>query len=349
MAETRISSSAKKVEGEKEAAQREKVAATKAKAEADRKAASEKAAENREKARIAAERKAAAEREKKEAEEKAKAEAAAAAKRRSDTEDALKIGAAVVGAVATQAVSKSAKAGKGGIKNIIIIILVVAVIALLAIIFVPKYLSAGSEPTVIPEGEVLSEGIEEVVAPKRIEFTDAILGEAREKQELVVWEQDVQVDSQVTTALANLDIFRKTKVIHSYGTGVYTVNMAAITDAAIEVDDEACVVTVMIPRTCLQYITKDLEKTTFEETDRSILTIGDLTLTQEQQLALERSIEEAMRAELVNPECFADADESALAQVYETFQPLIAAVSDAYTLEIVFDGTTANEDLTKTA
>jgi len=185
---------------------------------------------------------------------------------------------------------------------------------------------------------------DQVMTTTTIDWNDAILKEARQEQELVVWEQDVQVDTQVSSELASLAIFRKTKVVHSYGTGVYAVDLSQITDDSITVDDSARTVTIAIPRTHLRYITKDLDKTEFEDTDHAILAFGDLKLTQEQQSVLERSIEDAMRTELTTDDEYAQADDAALLMVYDTYQPVIARLSDQYTLDIVFADGSSNAD-----
>ena len=45
-----------------------------------------------------------------------------------------------------------------------------------------------------------------------LDFANAILGESREKKELIVMEQDVEVTSQITQDLLNISLFSKQKV-----------------------------------------------------------------------------------------------------------------------------------------
>ena len=61
-----------------------------------------------------------------------------------------------------------------------------------------------------------------------------------------------------------------------------------------------------------------------------------MKLTQEQQNLLERSIEDAMRAELASDACFEDADNAALLVVYDVYQPLVGQIDNTYTLEVRF-------------
>ena len=169
----------------------------------------------------------------------------------------------------------------------------------------------------------------------RIDFTNAILGEAREEQELIVMEQDVQVDSEISNALANISLFKKTKVIHSKGTGQYTVDMSKISEDTIAVDMDAHTVTVTVPHTVLHAIVVDAAQTTFEETEHAIFGFGDIKLTQEQNQLLEESIQDAMRAELDTPELYAKADEIGCLQIAEIFQPLITAVAEEFVVQVV--------------
>lgn len=333
--EINISSIGNRVSGDKAAEQEKKLQAIKEKKSADQTAAAEADAAKQEAERIAKEKK---EAERKAAEEaKAKAAEEEAEARRETLEKlggaALAVGGAVVGSAA-----KSAKDGglKSGGKTLFFGIAAIAIIALLLFLAWPRL-----SPILFPEPEVETQVAAElsedaVLVNVTAEMGDAILGEARQKQELVVWEQDVQVESKITKALANIPVFSKTKTIRSFGTGVFTVNMGKIDEEAIAVDEKARTVVISIPHAQLQYITKDLEKTEFEDTQHAVLGFGDVKLTQEQQNLLEQSIEDAMRAELESEECLADADEAALLVVYDVYQPLISQVDNTYTLEVQF-------------
>ena len=319
-----ISSSSSRIEGDKAKEQAARLAEIEARQAADRQAADAVQAEKEAAAAAAAE----AERIKR---EEAAAQLAAAAKAANENAEKLGAAAAAVGGVVAAAAAAGAVKKK---KSPIIPIIIIAIIAVLAFLAWPQ-ISAMLFPQ--PETHTITQVSENTVMNNTTaEFTDTILGEARQKQELVVWEQDVQVDSEITQSLANLEIFSKTKLIRSFGTGVYTVDMGKVDENAVAVDTAARTVTLTIPRTKLQYITKDLEKTEFEDTQHAWLGFGDVKLTQEQQNLLERSIEDSMRAQLEDPACFADADRAALLVVYDVYQPLITKIDNAYTLKVVF-------------
>lgn len=324
-----IKSEGKRVKGEKSAEQDARLKAIEEKKAADRKAAAQAGKAKQEAAQAAEEEKAKAL-----AEEQAKAEEAEKAKR----EALEKLGATALaaGGAVVDSAAKSAKKGelKVSPKTAFFAIAAVVIVALLLFIAWPR-LSAMLVPQ--PETHTAVELSESaVMGNTSAEIGNAILGEARQKQELVVWEQDVQVDSEISQALANLAIFAKTKSVRSFGTGVYTVDMGKLDESSIDVSEQAHTVTISIPHAQLQYITKDLEKTEFEDTQHAILGFGDVKLTQEQQNLLEQSIEDAMRVELESDQCFADADKAALLVVYDVYQPLITQIDDTYTLEVKF-------------
>lgn len=174
---------------------------------------------------------------------------------------------------------------------------------------------------------------------------NAILGEAKQKKSLVVYEQEVQIDTEISSALLNLGIFEKTKVIHTFGTGVYTVDMSKITSDSIKLDTASKTVTLSIPRTALNYIEIDHSKTTFEDTQHAFLGFGEIKMTQEQQGIVDKSIQDSMRAKLTSSDSFANADEAALLEVYDVYQPLVEKLSPDLFLNVVFADGSTNEDL----
>jgi hypothetical protein len=215
-----------------------------------------------------------------------------------------------------------------------LILVVVLVIALLiAYAKLKDYLTGGITITV-PES--LSDLMpDETMGYSRFDFSNAILGESREKSEFVVLEQDVSVTSRVSQALANLALFEKSQLIRSYGTGVYSVDLSKLTEDDVALDNEQKTVTVTIPHAALSYLTVDVDKTEYEETQKAIFAFGEIKLTNEQMGLLEQSIQDAMRAELETADMLAKADASAITQVQKLFLPLVQAVAADYTVVIL--------------
>lgn len=177
---------------------------------------------------------------------------------------------------------------------------------------------------------------DETMGYNKIDFSNAVLGESREKSDFVVLEQDVTVTSRVSQALANLALFEKSQIIRSYGTGVYSVDLSTLTEQDVAVDESLTTVTISIPHAALAYITVDLEKTEYEETEKALFAFGEIKLTSEQTNILEQSIDDAMRVQLTSDEMLQKADAHAISQTQQLFEPVIQAVAPEYVVVINF-------------
>ena len=175
---------------------------------------------------------------------------------------------------------------------------------------------------------------DETMGYSKFDFSDAILGESRKKSDFVVLEQDITVSTRVSQALANLALFEKSQVIRSYGTGVYTVNLAALSLDDIALDSNLEQITITIPHAALSYVTVDVEKTEFEETKKALFAFGDIKLTNEQLNLLEQNIQEAMTEQLSTTDMLAKADSHAISQVQQLFDPIVRSVAEDYTVKI---------------
>ena len=177
---------------------------------------------------------------------------------------------------------------------------------------------------------------DEQMGYNKIDFSNAILGESRTKSDFVVLEQDVTVSTRVSQALANLALFEKSQVIRSYGTGVYVVDLSALSENDIAVDEALTSVTIHIPHAKLSYVTVDLDKTEYDETQKAIFAFGEIKLTSEQTNILEQNIEDAMREQLTTQEMQDKADAHALSQVRSLFEPIVQSVAPNFIVNIEF-------------
>ncbi len=226
------------------------------------------------------------------------------------------------------------------IRRIVLFVLFCAVLVA-ALFFFPRIRAALTPEISISVPDSLSELMpDDTMGYSSIDFSNAILGESRAKSDFVALEQDVTVVSRVSQALANLQLFEKSQVIRSYGTGVYTVDLSGITESDIAVDSELQVVTVTIPHATLAYVEVDVEKTEFEDTNKAIFAFGEIKLTTEQQNLLEQSVGDAMREELSTDEMLEKADEHALSGTRELFEPLVQAVAPEYIVKVIMPETT---------
>ena len=177
---------------------------------------------------------------------------------------------------------------------------------------------------------------DEQMGYNKIDFSNAILGESREKSDFVVLEQDVVVSTRVSQALANLALFEKSQVIRSFGTGVFTVDLSKLSADDIAFDPKLNLVTITIPHAALSYVTVDVEKTEFEETKKALFAFGEIKLTSEQQNILEQEIQKAMQELLETSDMLAKADTAALSQVLHLLEPVVKTLDPEVILNVAF-------------
>ncbi len=214
---------------------------------------------------------------------------------------------------------------------------VLAAILIAALVFLPKIKSLFSPDISIGVPDSLSGLLpDETMGYSKIDFSNAILGESRTKSDFVVLEQDVTVTTRVSQALANLALFEKSQLIRSFGTGVFTVDLSRLRAEDIALDEQLSLVTIAIPHAALAYVTVDVERTEFEETQKALFAFGEIKLTNEQLNLLEQTIQGAMTEQLGSAEMLAKADIRALEQVQKLFEPIVRAVADEIAVTIVF-------------
>ncbi len=171
---------------------------------------------------------------------------------------------------------------------------------------------------------------------KEIQIKNVVLGEARQRKELLVLERDIQVESVWESTWGGLEIFKKAKKIISFGTGYFNIDLGGIADGNIKVDHEKKVVTILVPHSKLNSISIDEGKTQYEDTQKGLLSFGELKLTLEQQGLLKKSVEDSMRVELLKPEMLTQADSVGKLMVGEIYQPLVSAISAEYYVDVDF-------------
>lgn len=168
------------------------------------------------------------------------------------------------------------------------------------------------------------------------DFQDAVLGETKQKQELIVMEQSVQMTTTITKAgLGQLKIFSKMKDITFHADGIYTVDLSYIDADHILVDEENKTVTIAIPHAQLHTVKPDISSTEFSDTEHGLLAFGDISLTAEQQNQLEQSAYGSLEDKLNEKKFIDQADEFAIMKTWEILQPAITSVSPEYKVIIV--------------
>lgn len=314
----KIGSSAKVVDNEKSAKQRKELE----QAEAAAKAARQAALDAREKNAAAA-----------------KSTTSKAKKKSDDSgllEGVLGANAAKVGTDIAKQLMKEAMKKKRKSKSLVVLGFFAVIVLAAAVIIGPKLMSMlePEQPPVAVINEMTDEEKAEILKNKQIEIQKIVLNESVQRKELLVLEQDIQVESVFESALGGFEVFKKAKKIVSYGTGYFNVNLASLTEDKINVDHDKKTVTVTVPHAYLKSISVDEGKTQYEDTQKGLLSFGELKLTMEQQGLLKQSVEDSMREELNTPEMLEEADRVGKAMVAQIYQPFVSAISDEYYVQV---------------
>lgn len=170
------------------------------------------------------------------------------------------------------------------------------------------------------------------------DFEEPVLGAASRKKLLIVEEQEVYVNTTLTDAgLFNLGVFNKEQVVTIHGTGQYTIDLSEITSQDISLNEDTYELTISIPHAALQTpVTFDPSKTEIGDTDRGWLAFGEIKKDQEEQKLFEENACKKLEKKLREKERFSEAEQFAKLSAYETFQPVVSAVSPAYKVVIDF-------------
>ncbi|MEA4911286.1 MAG: DUF4230 domain-containing protein [Oscillospiraceae bacterium] len=166
------------------------------------------------------------------------------------------------------------------------------------------------------------------------DFQSALLVEAKKQQQLVVYEKEISMQSELTKSLLDLDAFRLTKSVRSFATGYYAVDLAMLSDDNITYDAESGTVRLTVPAPTLYIVDFDVTKTQIEETERGLLAFGDIKLTQEEQTAFETSVKETLTKALSTDACFSEAADASTEALEKIFRPIVQAVDETAALEI---------------
>jgi hypothetical protein len=178
---------------------------------------------------------------------------------------------------------------------------------------------------------------DQVMGYKTLEIQERVLLEVEDKAQLIVFEQNVQVDIQISQMLWNIPIFEKTKEIHAYGKGAFGVDLSHMTKDSILVDHNIREVYIILEPAALMYVEPDYTKTTYEDTQRALFAFGEIKMTQEQQTVVNQDIKNAMTEELQGEDLLAKADEKAIERLQELMEPLIKEIVPGYKIIIQYE------------
>ena len=217
---------------------------------------------------------------------------------------------------------------------------IISLIVLVALIVTGVYLherSKANEAVAPVEDHDLTLENDGIFGFKVADFEEPILGEATRQRLLIVEEQEVYVNTTITdTGLFNWGVFNKEQPLTIHGTGQYTIDLTQITSRDIILDEDTHELTIYIPHAELHQTTFDPSKTEVGDPQNGWLAFGSIKLDAEKQKAFEVEANEKLEARLSETERLEEADRFAKLAAYETYQPIVKAISPAYKVVIEF-------------
>lgn len=187
-----------------------------------------------------------------------------------------------------------------------------------------------------PTHTVSVEDHDSILPHTEAEISEVVLGESRKKQELVVYEQDLSASQTITTGILDLDIFRKTKEVKSYGTAIYVVDLSSLNEDDITFEADASLVTVSVPHASLKTVTLNAEKTEFSDVEHGLLTWGDIKLTPEQQNLLTQELQAELESAASDPSILTKADLSAEDALQDLYSTVLHTIDPDLSVRVTF-------------
>ncbi|MDO4492738.1 MAG: DUF4230 domain-containing protein [Clostridia bacterium] len=166
----------------------------------------------------------------------------------------------------------------------------------------------------------------------KVDYKQLLLGDAVPRGMFVVLEQEARAESSVSQAVLGLDWFKVTRTLRAPAKGCFAVDLAALTETDIIVNPSVRTLTVTVPPAVLYTFECDLSAASFEDTERGLLAIGDLSLTMEQNAALAGTLDEACREAFRDPAVLDKADALAVEKLTALFGTVVHTADPGMTV-----------------
>ena len=150
------------------------------------------------------------------------------------------------------------------------------------------------------------------------DFAEAVLKDRTQLRKLSVMSYKVSDAATITVeGLAKLKMFSKNQIITYHGTAVYTIDLSALTDDCIILDESNKTVTLMIPHAQLEPINIQAEDMEFGDVEKGFLAFGSIKLEPGDMAKIQSEAQAKMEQKLLYDNISAEADRFAKMAVWE--------------------------------
>ena len=229
------------------------------------------------------------------------------------------------------------------LKKLLVLILVFAVI-IVSIIVIRSFPEKESEFVDSVAGEIAQEMAEnQIVLSKKggrrtvADFKDPIIIAHGKDARLIVYTADLsEVVSMADEGWGGFKWNSTYQEAKYFGQAEYTVDLSQLSEEDFIVNNEQKILTVRIPYAVLSPINILNDKTQFKDTEKGWLGPKEVKMTSEELNKIMLEVEEKMKAQLIDENIMAKANEEAKIVVAELLTATIQAVDPEFTVVVVF-------------
>jgi hypothetical protein len=229
------------------------------------------------------------------------------------------------------------------LKKLLVLILVFAVI-IVSIVVIRSFPAKESEFVDSVAGEIAQEMAEnQIVLSKKggrrtvADFKDPIIIAHGKEARLIVYTAELsEVVSMADEGWGGFKWNSTYQEAKYFGQAEYTVDLSQLSEEDFIVNNEQKILTVRIPYAVLSPINILNDKTQFKDTEKGWLGPKEVKMTSEELNKIMLEVEEKMKAQLIDENIMAKANEEAKIVVAELLTATIQAVDPEFTVVVVF-------------
>ena len=229
------------------------------------------------------------------------------------------------------------------LKKLLVLILVFAVI-IVSIVVIRSFPDKESEFVDTVAGEIEQEMAEnQIVLSKKggrrtvADFKDPIILAHGKDARLIVYTAELsEVVSMADEGWGGFKWNSTYQEAKYFGQAEYTVNLSQLSEEDFIVNNEQKILTVRIPYAVLSPINILNDKTQFKDTEKGWLGPKEVKMTSEELNKIMLEVEEKMKAQLIDDNIMAKANEEAKIVVAELLTATIQTVDPEFTVVVVF-------------
>lgn len=171
-----------------------------------------------------------------------------------------------------------------------------------------------------------------------VEFSDVICEQFREESELIVSSVDASCETKVKqTGAFDLDVLNKYQTFVYKTTGHFSVDLSEMSEKSISLDEERKVITISIPHAKMMPVEIDPTGFVAKDTKNGFLAFGSLKFTANEYNNIEVECKRKLEEGINTKDNRMMADENAIEEIKNIYEPIVKAVDDEYSVEIVFN------------